>query len=136
MDTTAVAFAAAGFMTVMLAWGTYLATIPGGTVPARPVGTIMLQLTGVGLAITGIAWGMREGGSPGVAVIAPAAFALMMGPFFLFLLTQRKTPVGNIRVKVGDALPPFGTQASDGSAFHTESLAGRRVLLKFFRGGW
>ena len=132
----AIALSAAGFSAVMGAWGTYLATIPSGKVPARPVGWIVLQLLGIGLAVSAIVLSFRDGGSPGVAVSVPAVFALIMGAFFLWLLTQRKTPIGDLKVKVGDKLLSFEATTSDGPAFHTESLAGKRTLLKFFRGGW
>lgn len=128
--------AISGFVSVMVAWATYLATIPKGTMPARPIGHLLLQVGGVGLAIAGIAVWMRDGGASGAAVIPSAAVAIMMGLFFPFLLLFRKTPVGNIKVKLGDTLLPFASQTSDGSSFHSDSLAGRRSLLKFFRGGW
>jgi hypothetical protein len=136
MNTIAFAASAAGFAAVMVAWATYLATIPSGKVPVRPVGWIILQLVGIVLAISGVAWSFQEGGSPGVAVIIPAAFALMMGSTFFYLLSQRKTPLGNLQVTVGDTLLPFEATTSDGAGFHTDSLAGKRTLLKFFRGGW
>ena len=136
MNAIAIGTSAAGFVAVMAAWGTYLATIPSGRVPARPVGWIIVQLIGIGLAVSAIALSFQDGGSPGVAVIVPAGFALMMGPFFLWLLTQRKTPIGDLKVKVGDQLLAFAETTSDGTGFHTESLAGKRTLLKFFRGGW
>jgi len=136
MNAIAIGTSAAGFVAVMAAWGTYLATIPSGRVPARPVGWIIVQLIGIGLAVSAILWSFRHGGSPGVAVIVPAAFALMMGLLFLWLLTQRKTPIGDLKVKVGDQLLAFAATTSDGTGFHTESLAGKRTLLKFFRGGW
>jgi hypothetical protein len=127
---------AAGFVAVVGAWTGYLATVPSGNVPARPIGGITLQITGICLAIAGIVWSLRDGGSPGVAVIAPSAVALMMGPLFLYLLTQRKTPIGELKVEVADALLPFAATTSAGAAFHTDSLAGKRTLLKFFRGSW
>ena len=130
------ALAIAGSIFVLGSWATYVATIPKGNVPVRPIGHLIIQFGGVGLALVAIALWMRDGGAPGVAVIPPAAFAIMMGLAFPLLLTQRKTPVGNIKVKLGDTLLPFATQTSDGSSFHTDSLADRRILLKFFRGGW
>jgi len=136
MNTLAIGASAAGFVAVMVAWGTYLATIPSGKVPARPVGWIILQLTGIAMAVLGVVWSFLEGGSPGVAVIVPAVLALMMGTTFFYLLTQRKTPIGNLKVKVGDTLLPFEAATSDRVRFHTDSLAGKRTLLKFFRGGW
>ncbi len=136
MDTTALALALAGFATVIATWAAYMATIPGGTVPARPVAHVAAQIAGTALAIAGLVWGAQDGRSPGAAVIAPATVALVMGPLFLFILSQRKTPVGDIRVSVGDPLPAFLARTASGAEFHTDSLAKRRVLLKFFRGGW
>jgi len=136
MNTVAIGASSAGFAAVFVAWVTYLSTIPSGKVPVRPVGSIIGQVVGIGLAVSAIVWSFRDGGSPGVAVIVPAAFALMMGLAFLYLLTQRKTPVGDLRVKVGDMVLPFEATTSDGAGFHTDSLAGKRTLLKFFRGGW
>ncbi len=136
MNTVAIGASAAGFASVMAAWIRYMATIPSGKVPARPVVEITMQTAGIGLAGFAIAWSLKDGGSPGVAVIILAAFALMMGSFFLWLLTQRKTPIGDIKVKVGDRLLAFEATTSAGKPFSTESLANKRTLLKFFRGGW
>lgn len=136
MNTIALLLVSAGFCSVAVAWGSYFATIPKGTVPARPTGTITLQLGGAGLAIAGLLWSTQKGISPGVLLVVPAVLTLVMALFFLFLLSQRRTPVGDIKVAVGDTLLPFETQDSDGEPWHTDSLAGKRTLLKFFRGGW
>lgn len=136
MNTMAIATSAIGFVAVMVAWISYLATIPSGKVPARPVGSIILQLAGMVAAASAVVWSFRDGGSPGVAVVVPAVFALMMGSTFMYLLSLRKTPIGNLKVKVGEALLPFEATTSDGTRFRTDSLAGKRTILKFFRGGW
>lgn len=136
MNMMAVGLAAAGFAAVMVAWGTYLATIPSGKVPARPVGAIGLQLVGVGLAIAAIVWGYRDGGSPGVAAIVLAAFAVMMAAVFFYVFSLRRTPIGDLKVQVGDTLLAFEAVTSEGAQFRSDSLAGKRALLKFFRGGW
>ena len=136
MNTMAIATSAIGFVAVMVAWISYLATIPSGKVPARPVGSIILQLAGMVAAASAVVWSFRDGGSPGVAVVVPAVFALMMGSTFMYLLSLRKTPIGNLKVKVGEALLPFEATTSDGARFRTNSLAGKRTILKFFRGGW
>ena len=136
MNPLAIGLSAAGFLMVMTAWVTYLATIPSGRVPARPVGAIILQLAGIVLAVSAVVWSFRDGGAPGAAVIVPAVFALIMGSTFFYLLSLRKTPIGDLKVEVGDTLLPFEATASDGAVFNTDSLAGKRTLLKFFRGGW
>jgi len=136
MNTMAIATSATGLVAVMVAWISYLATIPSGKVPARPVGSIILQLAGMVAAASAVVWSFRDGGSPGVAVVVPAVFALMMGSTFMYFLSLRKTPIGNLKVKVGEALLPFEATTSDGTRFRTDSLAGKRTILKFFRGGW
>jgi len=62
--------------------------------------------------------------------------AVLLGFGFFWLLAQRKTPIGKLRVKVGDTILPFKTATSEGAEFNTDELAGKRILLKFFRGGW
>ncbi len=136
MNTVAVGMSVAGFVVVMGTWVAYLSKIPRGAVPVRPIGSIILQCVGIGLAVSAINWSYQVGGGFGVAVLAPAAFALMMGGAFLWLLTQRKTPIGDLKVEVGDKLLSFEATTSEGSGFHTDELAGKRTLLKFFRGGW
>ena len=95
-----------------------------------------MQCLGIALAFSAILERDQNSGFSVVAVIIPAYFSLIMGLLFLWLLTQRKTPVGKIKVTVGDKLLPFETATSEGGRFHTDELAGKRVLLKFFRGGW
>ena len=136
MNTLAIGLSAAGFVMVMTAWATYLATIPSGKVPARPVATIILQLAGMVAAVTAVVWSIQADGSAGVAVIVPAVFALVMGSAFCSFLSLRKTPIGDLKVKVGDTLLPFEATTSEGAVFQSGSLAGKRTLLKFFRGGW
>ena len=136
MNTVAVGMSAGGFVAVMGTLVTYLRTIPRGKVPESVAGLVMGLSVGVGLAAAGIIWSIQSTGSAGVGVIAPAAFALMMGTFFLWVVAQRKTPVGDLQLKVGDKLLSFEASTSEGAGFTTAELAGKRTLLKFFRGGW
>ena len=136
MNTAAVGMSAGGFVVVMGTLVTYLRTIPRGKVPESVASLVLGLLVGVGLAVAGIVWSIQSTGSAGVAVIAPAAFALMMGTFFLWIVTQRKTPVGDLQLKVGDKLLSFEASTAEGAVFTTDELAGKRTLLKFFRGGW
>ncbi len=130
MSTAAPILAFVGLGIALLVWVFYLADIAKNTVSKMPVVSIALQVGAVAAAAIAVAR------SPSALVIAPSVFALTLGGLFLFLITQRKTPVGDIRVGVGDSLLPFAAKNSDGSNFESASLAGRRILLKFFRGGW
>lgn len=130
-----VGLASAGLVAVMVAWATYMATVPSGKVPVRPVGHVLLQLLGIGLAVGGLVTSLQADGLS-VGVVVPAAIALMMGPLFLVLLALSKTPDNEIQIEVGKPLLPFSAKTSDGSAFDTSAFEGKRILLKFFRGGW
>jgi len=123
------------FVWVMGTVVAYFRTIPQAKVPVKITGLVLKLLLGIGLAGAAIAWGVRSG-SAGAAVIVPAVIATMMASMILGLLTQRKTPVGDIKVKVGDKLLAFEATTPEGTRFHTDELAGKRTLLKFFRGGW
>ena len=136
MNTMALGMSLIGFFVVMGTWVAYFSTVPRGKVPVRPVGSVIMQCVGIGLAVSAIVWGYQSIGLSKVVVIIPAAIALMMGLFFLWLLSIRKTPIGDLKVKVGDKLLPFKAITSEGKEFHTDDLAGKRILLKFFRGGW
>lgn len=128
------AFAGAGFATVLTSWVTYMATVPSGKVPLRPHGHLAAQTLGAGLAVAGIATAVSAGGA--LAPTLLAAPALTLAGMFGYLYTQRATPVGRLRVAVGDPLRPFTALTPEGDTFDTSSLQGRRVLLKFFRGHW
>lgn len=130
MDVVAVGLVAAGFLVVITGWLRYLASIPKNQVAERTNGSIALEVAGGGLAIAGVFLGA------GPVWIVLGSFSILMSVFFLLLYTQRKTPVGDIEVEVGDRLLPFQCRDSEGERFHTESLVGRRILLKFFRGHW
>jgi hypothetical protein len=135
MNTVAVVLSVTSFVWVMGVVVDYFRKIPAARVPANPIGLVLLLLAGIGLAVAALAWSYQTG-SLGVAVIAPAALAIMMASMILWLLTMRRTPVGDIKVKVGDKLLAFQATTSEGERFQTEELAGKRTLLKFFRGGW
>jgi hypothetical protein len=136
MNTLMTGMSVAGFLVVMGTWGIYIAKIPAGKVPIRPIGSIILQCIGITLSLSAVLWSFNQSSGLRIAVVLPAIPALMMGVLFLLLLTQRRTPIGDLKVKEGDKILPFKAFTSEGLEFHTDELAGKRILLKFFRGGW
>lgn len=126
-------------MVVMVTVVAYFGTIAEAKVPVKVGGVVFKMIGGLGLAIgalVALARGEGVGIVGSIAVIAPAAFAAVLAMTLLFFLSQRRTPVGDIKVKVGDTLLAFETTTAAGVPFHTDELAGKRTLLKFFRGGW
>lgn len=132
----AIALSVIGAASVFVGWFDYFAKVYRNAAPRRPTGTMILEVGGSLSALAGLILSFADGGSPGVAVIGPAAFALTMGPFFPAILTQRKTPLGDLKVAVGTTMPPFSALTSAGQPFHSDELMGRRILFKFFRGAW
>ena len=64
------------------------------------------------------------------------ALPVITAGLFFYLFSIRHTPLGDIRVALGDPLPAFSALTPSGAPFSSAELAGQRVLLKFFRGHW
>ena len=131
-----ITLAAVSLIIAIMGFVTYLSTIPRGTVPVWPIGTFITLIIVIIIALTSIILNFKSGGIVGFIGIVISAFALFMGCAFFWLFSQRKTPVGDLKVKVGDKLLNFSAITSEGAAFNTDTLKGRRTLIKFFRGGW
>ena len=136
MNTYALLSALAGFGIVMGTLTLYFATIPRGTVPVKVSGFAVRLVLGVALAAVGIYLGLTGAATSGALVYVPAVLALLFGGFILWILPQRHTPLGDIKVAEGDQIIPFKALTTDGKPFDSSELAGKRVLFKFFRGGW
>lgn len=114
----------------------YMMTIPKGTVPKNPVRSILTLTVGVVVALLALVLGPTGTVSSAIAVYVPATLAIMIGGFFLYIFSQRKIPLDTLRIREGEPWIPFEARRWDGELFSTADLAGKRVLLKFFRGQW
>lgn len=135
MNAGAVALSVVSFVWVMVMVVAYFRTIPQGKVPVSVTGLAIKMLLGIGGALAAVGWAYARG-SLGALVIVPAVLAIIVATMILWLLSLRKTPIGEIKVEVGDELLAFEAMTSEGVSFHSDELAGKRVMLKFFRGGW
>ena len=136
MNTPAILSAIIGFAVVFVTIILYFRTIPRGTVPEKVGGFASKLAIGVTLSAFGVYLGLTGESSAGMLTYIPAGLAIFFGGFILWVLTQRKTPLGEIKVAVGDKVLPFSAVTSQGEAFNSDALTGKRTLLKFFRGGW
>jgi hypothetical protein len=136
MNRIALGLSVLSFLVVLATWITYFRTIPKMKVPVNPIGSKVFQSIGLALGACAIVLSFQDSNMFSLAVFIPAFLALMFSLFFFWLLTQRKTPIGDLKVKVGDKLLPFTATTSSGVTFHSDELIGERILLKFFRGGW
>jgi len=136
MNTPALLSTLIGFAVVFGSIVLYFRTIPRGTVPKKVGGFATKLGMGVALCAIGLYLGVTGDQAAGLLVYIPAVLGILFGAFILWILTQRKTPLGEIKVAVGDKVLPFSAVTSQGKAFDSSELDGKRALLKFFRGGW
>ncbi len=87
---------------------------------------VIAALLGVTALVQGVGW---IGG-------IPAGIAAVVGIFFtgLFVISPQK--VGADAIQVGATLPAFNALDENGEMFESTSIAGKPILLKFFRGHW
>ena len=74
--------------------------------------------------------------APGWLGGVPAAIATGAGIFFSVLVFVSPQRVADNVVKVGESLRGFAAPDENGDEFSITSVAGRPVILKFFRGHW
>jgi hypothetical protein len=92
------------------------------------VSTMLAAAMVLGLAALG------SGGGVAAQVLAGVSLALGVVYFGLLALAGQSNQMP--AVEVGRSLPDFTLPDHNGEAFSLSSLAGRPVLLKFFRGHW
>jgi hypothetical protein len=66
----------------------------------------------------------------------PAVLGLLIGVFFLFTVSISRQEVASNAIKVGAKLPDLSAPDEHGESLAFSSLAGKPILLKFFRGHW
>lgn len=128
-----VVFSLLGVTLALASWAVYMAAIARERVPPQPWGHVATQVTAMVASIAGVLVGW--GSTPALA-IASVALSVPLALLFLWLLSEAPVPDAAIRVAVGQPLLPFTARTSDGATWSTDRLRERRVLLKFFRGGW
>ncbi|MEM7134340.1 MAG: hypothetical protein AAF702_49175 [Chloroflexota bacterium] len=113
-----------------------MSKIPSGTVPVWPLGSIIVMGISIVAGLAALVTLSFDNLLIVIFTLILSLFALGMAGFFYWLLGQRKTPIGDLKVRVGDTILPFEAITSDGRPFQTDQIMGQRILLKFFRGGW
>lgn len=66
----------------------------------------------------------------------PALIAIVMGSFLTFTVAISRQEVATTGIQVGQTIPLFTGVDRHGEPFDSASLAGKPVLMKFFRGHW
>jgi len=136
MNTLALLSAVIGFLIVAIPLVLYFRTIPRGTVPKKMGGFLGILIAGVTLNVFAVFLGITGTGTAGPLVYIPAALGILLAAPIFFLFLQPKAPLGDIKVAVGDKVLPFSAKTWQGADFNSAEIGGKRVLLKFYRGGW
>ena len=136
MIQTALISSVLALLVVGVAWWQYLAAIPREKVLPRPRGTLAAMAIGGLLALLAFTIVAMRPTAATLAAIPIAGVALGLAGFFGYLLRQAPLPDGELVVAVGDKLPSFTAIDENGAAVHSADWAGKRTLLKFFRGHW
>jgi len=109
--------------TLMWAWLAFKVRVPANRMPF-----LIAWSSGAGLGVIAL---VQSGGS------AAAWLAAGLGGALVFLaLTGGQRATAPHSISVGDLLPAFTAPDEHGQPFDIRSLAGRPLLLKFFRGHW
>lgn len=124
------------FVVTLAAIAHYFSTIPKNEVPEKPIVLQLLLMLGIVLALKALYTSISGSVGTIIAAAVPSLLVILMGSFILWVLTQRKTPIGAIKVKVGETILPFSAMTSEGATFNSSEISGKRTLIKFFRGGW
>lgn len=133
--------AIAGLGLVLGAWLHYFSRVPSGRLSGWPITDMIVMAIGMVCALAGALLGPMTSGGGGwsIAGLALGSVSLSMGGIFFWLLSIARLPANQraaLVVSVGDPLPAFSAWDYRGERFTWDSLAGERVLLKFFRGHW
>jgi len=75
-------------------------------------------------------------GEPGWLGGTLAALGTFSSLFLLFTIAISRQKVGPEAIQVGSTIPVFSAIDENGDPFHSQSLAGHPVLIKFFRAHW
>lgn len=98
--------------------------------PKNRLGFLLSMLLGAGLALVALVQGA------GVVGSVLASLAIFLGCFFVFTWSISAQKGGPGTLQIGSKLQNFSAKDHSGNIFESTSLAGRPILLKFFRGHW
>jgi len=136
MNIVAFGFALLGLITSITGVVVYVAKVQKNQTPKVPIGLLFFLILGVVIGASSVTVAISSSLLSIVVTSIPFVFSVFIGLMFIFLLLQKKAPLGDIKVKVGDSVLSFEAQTSLGTSFSADNLKSKRTLLKFFRGSW
>lgn len=120
-----------GLLILVMALVHYFAKVKQNKTPKNPMLLKSAMLVASALSIWALATLNYQLNLNTVLVLFFTLNTLSTSLIFIYFLATKATPIGDIKIKVGDLFIPFKTDD-----FDSESLIGKRTLLKFYRGSW
>ena len=120
-----------GFLVLVAALVHYFAKLKKNQTPKNPILLKSAMVIGSVLSVWSLVTLSYQLNATTFLVLFFALNTLSTSAIFAYFLATKATPIGEIKIKVGDMLPAFKT-----AGFDSDSLIGKRTLLKFYRGSW
>lgn len=122
-----------GFILLNISLVHYFYKLKKNQTPKNPIFLKFSLLMGslLSLSAIGSLFIMPTSTLASVVVVLLGFFVLSTSATFTLFLATKTTPIGHIKVSVGDQILPFKNVN-----FNSDYLKGKRTLLKFYRGSW
>lgn len=127
---TGIALGVVSFLLVAGSMALWARRIRQVRIPTDRRGFVACWVGGAALGVLALAQG------PGWVGGVPAGLAAVAGIFFSALVYISPQRVAEDAIRVGESLRGFTAPDENGDEFSIASVAGKPVLLKFFRGHW
>lgn len=133
---SAIALSLLGFSTTVIGSLHYFLKVKKNKPPKNPIILMLALAAGVLLGLGAIISGIINMHWSFVFVVLMSSFSIFLGGKFIWVFSQKDTPLGDIEVAIGDKFPQFESTTYDNEIYSTDDLKNQRVLLKFYRGAW
>lgn len=131
VEISSITFVVIGFVLLNVAMVHYFAKVKQSKTPRAPLLLIIGMVTSSILSVVALASHTFMLDIISITIVLLAFNNLSTSALFSYFLATRKTPLGDIKLKEGEQLLPFTTEQ-----FDSRELAGKRTLIKFYRGSW
>ncbi|MEH6597299.1 MAG: peroxiredoxin family protein [Colwellia polaris] len=136
MNTFALTISLVGLIIMLTGIALYFSKLIKNKVPKLPIGLFFCLSVGVLTGLYSLYLAIPNAFLSVLPIAIPAVFTVFIGSFFIFVFLNKNTPLGDIKVSIGDKLIPFETKTAADTIFSSEQFKGKRTLLKFYRGSW
>ncbi len=136
MNQIALILSIFSLLTLLISISIYFSSLLKNKVPVKPIGLTISLVVALLVAFISLFISSSVAFLSALPTAIPAVITVFLSSFLLFLLSLRKTPIGNISIGVGDNFLPFSSLTNKSTQYSPEDITGQRTLLKFYRGSW